>query len=118
MGNIHIGNLKVGEVRFGMAGSNLPGHISYSFRSFSGFESNAAYIEEGQSLYMDYEVELERGSLSIQIETADGKLVWEKNLDESAHDQVEISVEQPGSYAVYVKGSGARGSFDVEWEVK
>ena len=118
LSNIHIGNLKIGEVRLGMAGKNLPGQISYSFRSFTGFESNTARIEKGQSLYLDYEVQLESGNLTILVEAADGNLIWERDFDESDQDQVEIPVEEPGSYAVYIKGNKARGSFELEWKVK
>ena len=116
--NFHLGKLQVGEIRLGMAGSNQPGRMNYSFSTFTGFERGATQAEAGQILSLDYAASLQKGSLSLEIHDPDGETVWQTELSENVQESFEVLAGQSGWYAVVVRADNAGGSFDVSWEVR
>jgi hypothetical protein len=119
MGTIHIGNVRIGETRIGMFGSNGPGEMSYTYTTFSGYESQQATVEvAGQTLALDYEVVVTKGSLRIEVQDPSGTVIWSETLSADSQDTVDIPAEAPGEYLIAVQAEGAGGSFRLAWQVK
>ncbi len=106
--------IRVGEVRV-MYGSNEDGHISYDFKTFTGFESGSAQVEKGEIIFFDYQVTVDKGSLLIEWQDPNGEIVWQENLSESERGNVEIGIETSGKYTIIIQGKNAAGNFDVSW---
>lgn len=106
--------IKVGEVRV-MYGSNEDGHISYDFKTFTGFESGSAQVEKGEIIFFDYQATVDKGSLLIEWQDPNGEIVWQENLSESERGNVEIGIETSGKYTIIIQGKNAAGNFDVSW---
>ena len=106
--------IKVGEVRV-MYGSNEDGHISYDFKTFTGFESGSAQVEKGEIILFDYQATVDKGSLLIEWQDPNGEIVWQENLSESDRGNVEIGIETSGKYTIIIQGKNAAGNFDVSW---
>ena len=106
--------IKVGEVRV-MYGSNEDGHISYDFKTFTGFESGSAQVEKGEIIFFDYQATVDKGSLLIEWQDPNGEIVWQENLSESDRGNVEIGIETSGKYTIIIQGKNAAGNFDVSW---
>ena len=116
--NFHLGKLQVGEIRLGMAGSNQPGRMNYSFSTFTGFERGDSQVEAGQILSMDYTVAVRKGSLYLEVLSPAGEIAWQAELNEDAQDRFEVLAEESGRYAIVVRADNAGGSFEVSWEVR
>ena len=106
--------IKVGEVRM-MYGSNEDGHISYDFKTFTGFESGNTLVERGETIFFDYHATITRGSLLIEWQNPSGEIVWQKTLSESDRGNVEIGIDTSGKYSIIIQGVNAAGNFDVSW---
>ena len=106
--------IRVGEVRV-MYGSNEDGHISYDFKTFTGFESGSAQVEKGEIIFFDYQATVDKGSLLIEWQDPNGEIVWQENLSESDRGNVEIGIETSGKYTIIIQGKNAAGNFDVSW---
>jgi hypothetical protein len=109
--------IRVGEVRV-MYGSNEDGHISYDFKTFTGFESGSAQVEKGEIIFFDYQATVDKGSLLIEWQDPNGEIVWQENLSESERGNVEIGIETSGKYTIIIQGKNAAGNFDVSWMKK
>ena len=107
--------IKVGEVRM-MYGSNEDGHISYDFKTFSGFESGSTQVDRGEIIFFNYQATINRGSLLIEWQDPAGEIVWQKTLSESDRGNVKIETDTSGKYTIIIQGVNAAGNFDVSWE--
>ncbi len=113
----NFSKIKIGEVRM-MYGSNDDGHISYNYSTFTGIENGSAHVEKGQTIYFEYDVNVEKGSLLIEWQDPEGDAVWRKSLIESDRGNDEIAVKSSGKYVIIIQGKNAGGDFDVSWGIQ
>jgi len=107
------------EVRIKCQGTNMPGHMAYRYDRFTGdAETHNVSVKAGQTLVLTYDVVVNAGTLSIQVDGPDNETVWEIALQEGAQDTVELALEEGGQYCVVVMGKKTGGSFDVSWELR
>ena len=57
--------IKIGEVRLGMFGDNEDGLMLYSYRTFTGTESDLIQAQQGQTIRFSYALDVNKGSLLI-----------------------------------------------------
>lgn len=105
------------NVRIGWAGSNIPGNIAYSYTRFTGEETDYFVAASGQKLILEYTAEVHEGSLDMQIEGTEQQVLWGNYLEQSAEDEIEIYLEEPGMYQVIIKGNDTEGSFRITWQL-
>jgi hypothetical protein len=103
-------------LRLGWSASSWRGHSSASYVEFNGVEEKQVRLEDGETMELAYEVEVDDGALTIAVQDPDRRTVWEATLEEDARDQVEITAETAGRYNVVIWGAETKGSFDVTWE--
>lgn len=109
-----------GHSRFqlGWVESNQPRHFGASYATFSGSEIRAVRVGVGQTLRLEYKVEVDKGAVTLRVEDPDGRSLWHTTLSEDTQDAVELGVDEVGRCAIIIRGDGAGGSFDLSWEVQ
>lgn len=105
------------KIQVGWVASSAPGRFSASYASFTGSETRTVRADAGEMLVLRYEIEVNRGTLSVRVEDPDGEILWDASFEEAAVDSVQIPAEQDGRYAITVQGDGAGGSFELLWEL-
>lgn len=113
--SLHLGNLKIGEVRIGMFETRGPNHMAYSYTTFSGHESTLIELEPGQLLTVDYQVQMTKGSLTIEIQSPQNELLWQENFDSDTSDSIELQAQESGQHFIVISADSAGGSVDVSW---
>lgn len=103
------------NVKIGFVGTDQDGLIDYQFVSFSGHEKQAIVLEEGDNLVINYEIDIEKGSLEITLLDIDKNPIKTIFTDECISDRIEFNCEESGRYILDVKGNKAKGSFKITW---
>lgn len=103
-------------IKVGWVGNDTPGSFAYSYRRFSGIERDTFRADAGETLTLDYELEVEEGSLKLRIQDPGGTTLWETEAEADVEDVVRLTLEQEGRYQIQLEGHDTRGAFDLEWE--
>jgi hypothetical protein len=101
-----------------VSGSEHPGHISRSYRTFNGLVRERTVVREGQVLALTYSARVGKGSLSIEVKDPTGRDLWRVNVpqDEQTDGIKTLVAGQAGTYQIVVTGLDTGGSFDLSWE--
>jgi len=110
--------IKIGEVRLGMFGDNADGLMYYSYRTFTGTESDLIQAQQGQTISFSYALDVNKGSLLIEWQDPQGEVVWHNVFETSVQGTNEIPVLIDGTYTIIIQGKDTGGSFEVSWHVK
>lgn len=102
---LRIGWLEAGSLRYRTA----------RYRLFDGLERASFRAQSGETIEFDYEVEVERGTLTLALLSPDGEQVWEETFEEDATDTVRLSAPRSGRYRLRIEGKSTQGAFDVSW---
>jgi len=106
-----------GQVRVGFVGSQSGNQMNFTFSRFDGVERKTLQLSEGTQLVLDYAIELEEGSIEIEVIDPDGEISWESSITAAEEASAVILVEKGGMYQICVKGEDARGGFSLRWEL-
>ena len=90
-------------------------HKTARYRSFDGLERASFRTQAGESIELDYEVEVDEGTLTLALLSPDGEQVWEETFEEDATDTVRLSAPESGRYRLWIEGESTQGAFDVSW---
>jgi methionine-rich copper-binding protein CopC len=85
--------------------------------SFSGVERASFRAQADETVELDYEVEVEKGTLALSLMDPEGEPLWEETFQEDAADVLSFSAPQSGRYELRIEGSSTEGAFDVSWRV-
>ena len=110
--------IKIGEVRLGMFGDNADGLMYYSYRTFTGIESDLIQAQQGQTISHSYALDVNKGSLIIEWQDPEGEVAWREVFETSVQGINEIPVVTTGTYTIIIQGKDTGGSFKVSWEVE
>lgn len=117
-GSLHVGKLKIGEVRIGMLETRGPNHMAYSYTTFSGHESAPVDLDSGQTLTIDYQVQMTKGGLTLEIQDPQNDVLWQKSFQTDASETIELQAQETGQHAIIIAAESAGGSVDVSWYVE
>lgn len=106
------------SVEVGMVETNLPGRWEASYSTFTGTKVDSVRAQAGETFLLDYEVEVNKGDLSIEIRHSGDGSLWDVSLQEDANDRVELDLEQDGPYTIAIEGDNAGGSFSLSWDLR
>jgi hypothetical protein len=90
-------------------------HKTARYRSFDGLERASFRARSSESVELDYEVEVEEGTLTLTLTGPDGTTLWEETFEEDAADVLRLNASQSGRYQLRIEGDSTRGAFDVSW---
>jgi hypothetical protein len=91
-------------------------HRTARYRSFDGLERASFRAQSGETIELDYEVEVEEGTLTLALTAPDGEPLWEETFERDAADVLRLSAPQSGRYQLRIEGNSTRGAFDVSWQ--
>jgi len=106
------------SLEIGMVETNLPGRWEASYTTFTGTKTDKIRADAGQALILEYEVNVDKGDLSIEVNHQDAGALWDVVLQEDVEDTVVLALEQDGPYAITIEGDNTGGSFDLSWELE
>ena len=93
--------------------------FSASYRIFTGDEVRKFTAKENQKITLDYEAEVNKGTLIIEFKDFDGEKLWklELNQDDKINEEKVWDAEKAGEYILNIKGEETGGSFNIKWLV-
>jgi hypothetical protein len=101
-----------------MVETHLPGRWEASYTTFTGNKTDTIRASAAQTLVLDYEVEVDKGELTIELRRHEGGPLWDMSFQEDAADSVAIALPDTGPHTLAIEGEGAGGSFDLSWELE
>lgn len=109
---------RTSNVQIGMIENSGLNSSQARFQTLSGRKAWRENVDAGNTLTLDYEAEVEKGSLTLQIENPEDEVVWERQLQagDSVNDQEELVAPESGTYTILIVGDGAGGSYELSWE--
>ena len=105
-------------VKLGWSESRLPGCWRADYSTFEGVEQITFLAQKGQTVNLDYDVAVEKGSLTLKVVGPDGASLWEESFGEAADGVVTLTVPQKARYQMRVEGEETGGSFDLSWNME
>ncbi len=103
------------SLRIGFVGSDSIGRTNAKFDTYVGTKQQSISLEQGQSLQLEYDVKVSKGSLHISVNQPDGTLMWEELFTEGGKATLNLPATQSGAHRITIKADKAGGSFDVKW---
>jgi len=104
-------------IRIGWRESSGLNHKNAKYASFQGVERKTLRAQEGQTITLDYDVTVEKGTLVLAIVDPDGESLWEKPFREDGSDTVALTASRQGVYTIHIEGEDTSGSFDLSWSL-
>lgn len=106
------------DLRVGWLETSGLRHKTARYRSFDGLERASFRAQSGETIELDYEVEVERGTLTLTLTDPDGEPLWEETFQEDAADALRLSAPQSGRYRLRIEGDSTQGAFDISWQTE
>ena len=103
------------RTQVGWVATNLDNTFEASYRRFDGQEVETYQLESGKSFSLSYDIEVNEGSLTLELVSPEDEPVWEESFSENAEDVFEFTPETTGRYRLRVIGDDTRGSFELTW---
>ena len=105
------------SIRIGWTESSGLNHKSAQYASFDGVERKTFRAEDGQTITLDYDVAVKKGTLVLAIVGPDGESLWEEPLRENGSDTVTLTTSQQGVHTIHIEGEDTSGGFDLSWNL-
>ncbi len=101
------------EMKIGYVEDGYGNTMSASFKYYNGEKTKKISFDKKDEVTVKYNIELEEGSLNIDIEDQDGNKVFSKN---EGNGEVKFKVDEESSYKISFKADKAKGSYSVSIE--
>ena len=85
--------------------------------TFDGTQSKAFRAEAGQTIQLDGEVTVEKGTLHLRLASPGGETLWEESYQEGGDASVSMTAPEDGLYTLHIEGEATSGGFDISWSV-
>ena len=105
-------------VRVGWVEASSPGHVKAEYAQFTGTETRTVLAQPGETLYLEYDAKVDRGSLHLEVDNPYGETIWCTSLCEDCGETKELPVKEAGCYTISIRGEATEGSFDLKWKQK
>ena len=90
-------------------------HKTAQYTTFTGTEQTKICVDDGETVSLDYQVTVEKGSLTIALERPDNTMYWENTFTQDASDAFLIETESEQCFELQITGEETGGSFDISW---
>jgi len=91
-------------------------HIRATYMRFSGTEKKVIKLDEGDTLLIDYQSEVNEGKLTLTLTDPEGNEV--ASLSADTEGTRTIDAPESGKYALWIMGDKTGGSFEIEWSIE
>jgi len=93
-------------------------HANVRYNYFDGVERMSFRAEEGDKIQLDIDVQVEEGSLAINLEDPDGNQVWTRTYQEDVEESASLSAPERGRYYLRMVGEATEGGYEISWDVE
>lgn len=105
------------QVRVDFIGSQRGNHMEFDYDLFTGHEQKTFDLEQGQTMDLDYDLQVESGSLTLQFIDNSGMVSWEESFQDDAAGSATLNIDRDGLYKLSVSGEKAKGGFEIDWDL-
>ena len=105
-------------IKVGWVSINFGNRFSASYQHFNGKQVDRIRMKPGETLTLNYEIEVDKGALSLQIINPQGDPIWVENFLEDARSHFAFRSETGGVYKAIVLGEQTGGSFKLDWVIE
>lgn len=116
--SLSLAACQASRVEIGMVETTLPGEWHADYTTFTGRKSTSLSMESGEVLDLAYDVYVEKGSLTLQLESPDERIIWDRTFERGAADQITLSPDQAGRYTLALIAEDAGGGWDLNWDTR
>lgn len=100
----------------GWVGLNYGNMIDVSYQLFDGKKVERIQIDAGDTFTLMYDIEVDDGSLKLQLNDPDRQQVWEATFLDDTEDVLTFRAESSGRYTLNILGDQTKGGFELRWE--
>ena len=100
----------------GWVGLNYLNTFDVSYQLFDGRKVERIQIDAGDNFDLTYDVEVDDGSLRLELIDPDREKVWEASFLEDNEDLMSFRAEKSGRYTLWIIGDQTEGGFELRWE--
>ncbi len=98
-------------------GMNYGNQYTATYELFDGKQKETIPLTAGETLTLIYDVEVKKGSLTLQFEDQEREILWAETFLESGEGVYAYTAETSGRYTLTVIGDQTGGGFDLSWEI-
>ncbi len=103
------------SVRLSWMETSLPGHLKATYGEFTGTETRTVLAQPGETLYLEYDAEVDTGNLHLEVGDPYGETVWCADLCQDCGETKALPVNSAGCYTISIRGEATEGSLDLKW---
>ena len=105
------------SIKIGWSETSGISHKNAHYKTFNGSEYYKICVLEGQTVTVDYKVNVEKGTLTMALDESNGSSNWQETFDQDASDAFALKAANSGCYDLQVTGTKTGGSFDISWKI-
>jgi len=98
------------------SGNSAGDHIRATYMRFTGTEKKVIRLDEGDTLAIDYQSEVNEGTLTLTITDPEGNEV--ASLTADTEGMQNIDAPESGKYTLWIMGEKTNGNFRINWSVE
>lgn len=106
------------SIEIGMVETNLPGNWEASYQTFTGEKTDTFRAEEGQTLAIEYDFQVEKGTLNIEINNPEDQVIWDLQIEADQANTTQIHLTNSGRYSIIIEGQTTGGGWNIDWEIQ
>jgi major membrane immunogen (membrane-anchored lipoprotein) len=119
---ILVGTLVAGcgssSVKIGWSASDTLKRKQAKYVTFDGQEKKNFRVQSGETIHMEWEVTVEKGSLTIELQDPDQETRWKESYPEDSEGSFTLTAEKSGLYTLRILGESTGGSYDIQWKIE
>lgn len=95
--------------------SNTDGRITKKSSYLSGLNIQKIIIKENEDKTINFNIEMEKGSLKLILKDSEGNQVYTLKKDGKSSENDSFTAEKSGTYDLSVETEGFSGSYEITW---
>ena len=118
LGTVLLGCSATSSLKRGWVETSGLSHTNVRYNYFDGVERMSFRAEKGDKIQLDFDLQVEEGSLAINLEDPDGDQVWSMTYQEDAEESASLNAPENGRYYLRVEGKATEGGYEIDWDVE
>jgi hypothetical protein len=91
--------------------------MDFDYDLFSGQEQKTLNLDQDQVLDLNFDIQVDDGSLTLQLIDEDGNVSWEESFLDDSSGSVDLQIDDDGLYEISINGQKTKGGFEIDWEL-
>ena len=101
------------------SGQTTSKYMKYKYKLFDGVHNAPFHMKENTKVKINYDLNIEKGSLVIKMINSEKESIWESKFNESIKDEIVLEFKEEGKYKLIVEGEKSKGGVKIEYsEIK